>query len=215
MPVEAEFVKARVQMSGIFLFNGFRVYEIYYSYSPLPIDLTYFRASSEANFLEVYWETASEINNDYFELYAGSSKTELNSIKIIKGSGTTNIPKKYYVKAYLPDINIQHFICRLVQVDFNGEKFTYPDFIVKKQNNKLMFELLKNNQVRKLHLRNINSGSKYNINIISIEGKIVFEEIVVVKDYYEKILPDLSPGLFIIKITEEAGQQNHLYKVIM
>lgn len=202
-------------MSGIFLFNGFRVYEIYYSYSPLPIDLTYFRANSTSDYLEAYWETASEINNDYFELYAGSKQAELSLIKTINGNGTTNIPKSYFVKTYLPNINAQHFICRLVQADFNGARVTYPDYIVKKHYNKVLVELQKNNQTRKLRLRNVNAGSKYSINIISIEGKIVYEENVVVKDYYEKMLPDISPGLFIIKITEEAGQQNYLYKVIM
>ncbi len=91
---------------------------------PLPVELILFEATIiENEEVQVQWETASELNNDYFvlskSLDGGKSFIEL---PIIYGAGTTNEKQQY---EFL-DLNIESgtIYYQLKQVDFNGEETT-------------------------------------------------------------------------------------------
>ncbi len=90
------------------------------SNTPLPIELIYFTITEEnENCLLFEWNTAFEIDNDYFMILESEDSFNWQNIKIIKGGGTTDNQVNYnfyYCGNYFEGLKYY----KLVQVDFDG-----------------------------------------------------------------------------------------------
>lgn len=99
------------------------------SMSILPITLTYFRGEVNRKNIDLYWETASELNNEYFEVEKSRNGREYFVIekiksKSIEGNSSSNL--KYTVTDEEPFHGMQYY--RLKQIDFDGN-FHYSSAI--------------------------------------------------------------------------------------
>src|SRR5690606_32485690 len=70
------------------------------SCTPLPIVLLDFSAECKDNFTNVSWKTATEINNDYFELEKSYDAINFVSLGTVKGSGNSHQVKEYQYTDY-------------------------------------------------------------------------------------------------------------------
>ena len=96
--------------------------------SPLPVELSTFKAVAGEKSINLQWETKTEVNNYGFEIERASEDKNWEKIGFIEGSGNSNTSNKY---SYT-DKNIfgsDKFYYRLKQVDFNGSA-TYSDEIL-------------------------------------------------------------------------------------
>ena len=94
--------------------------------NPLPIELLYFTGKLQKEGVLLSWETASEKNNDYFELRHSIDAENFRTLSITRGQGTSEGNAKYdYLHSY-PHAGINYY--RLKQVDFDGT-FTYSGII--------------------------------------------------------------------------------------
>ena len=102
--------------------------------NPLPITLLYFNGDCKDSIVELYWATASEINNDYFTIEYTNHLNEEDviwtPICTIYGAGNSNTLKTYqYIdKPYKRDNSSNVFFYRLKQTDFDGS-YTYSNTI--------------------------------------------------------------------------------------
>ncbi|MFK7809280.1 MAG: T9SS type A sorting domain-containing protein [Saprospiraceae bacterium] len=98
--------------------------------SPLPVELISFRAELQNNDqVMIEWSTASEENNDYFELQHSTNGRDFEAIAKINGNGTTD-DKQYYVHFdESPERGYNYY--RIKQVDYDG-KFEIFDMAVVK-----------------------------------------------------------------------------------
>lgn len=88
------------------------------NFSPLPVELIYFTGESIDRKNYLYWQTASELNNDFFILERSVDGVDFSQIAIIPGHGTTQeINNYFYEDASFPAVTNYY---RLRQVDFNG-----------------------------------------------------------------------------------------------
>lgn len=89
------------------------------SRSTLPVELVALKAAYLGQHrAEVTWSTASELNNDHFDIERSSDGYEFESISLIKGAGTSNDISDYsYVDEEVPSGTVYY---RLKQVDFDG-----------------------------------------------------------------------------------------------
>ena len=86
----------------------------------LPINLNYFDVNcSNENQLYFSWETASEINNDYFIIEKTANGEDFEIITQIKGQGNSSTENKYNFNYNHNRLNNQYF--RLSQVEYDGE----------------------------------------------------------------------------------------------
>ncbi|MFH2143330.1 MAG: hypothetical protein ABIJ97_12975 [Bacteroidota bacterium] len=92
----------------------------------LPVELISFTGYLEDNVVKLVWSTASEINNDFFQVEKSQNGFDYNILSIVKGNGTTNSINNYTAFDDIPAKGTTYY--RLKQIDFDG-KFEYSDLI--------------------------------------------------------------------------------------
>jgi hypothetical protein len=96
--------------------------------NPLPVSLLNINASCINKNVKLNWQTASEINNDYFDVERSNDGNIYTSILRVNGNGTTNEPHQYFAYDEQPLAGVNYY--RLKQVDFNGATTYYNPVIV-------------------------------------------------------------------------------------
>ena len=87
--------------------------------NPLPVDLLRFEAGLVDEQVELTWVTASELNNDFFEVQRSEDGTDWQIIGEVPGNGTINEEISYSFTDTRPLFGRSFY--RLRQVDFDGQ----------------------------------------------------------------------------------------------
>lgn len=95
-----------------------------FSINPLPIELLSFNAKPRNTEVELDWVTASEINNDYFEIERTVDGVNFEQISRVKGAGNTTKTLQYVSVDKNPYKGLAYY--RLKQTDFDGN-YSYSD----------------------------------------------------------------------------------------
>jgi hypothetical protein len=98
----------------------------------LPVELISFTGKQLEKHNVLVWVTASEINNDYFEIERSANGVTFETIGIIKGANNKQ-QHQYEYRDEHPFVGINYY--RLKQVDTDG-KFAYSDIIILKNTHK-------------------------------------------------------------------------------
>ncbi|MFO0496294.1 MAG: T9SS type A sorting domain-containing protein [Flavobacteriia bacterium] len=94
------------------------------SFNPLPIELVDFTAEREGEVALIKWETATEINNDYFTLERSKDGVAYEVIAVVEGAGNSTNEIEYRFIDEFPLAGISYY--RLKQTDYDGN-YTYSD----------------------------------------------------------------------------------------
>ena len=92
--------------------------------APLPIELMDFQVKKEGRNSLIYWETASEINNDGFEIQKSNDGLHWEKLVWVEGNGTSDTPQHYSFIDAEPYQGLNYY--RLRQMDFDGTE-TFSD----------------------------------------------------------------------------------------
>ena len=86
--------------------------------APLPVELLTFDATCTVEGVDINWSTATEINNDYFQIEKSYNAVDFFELITVNGAGNSQIQNSYSFM----DIEITGSLVyyRLKQVDFNG-----------------------------------------------------------------------------------------------
>lgn len=168
---------------------------IYYTTKPLPVELISFNGKVESQTIKLTWQTASEKNNQYFEIEKMDEEYNWNTIVRLAGIGNSAQITNYETYDYTPsDINYY----RIKQIDRTNE-FSYSDPISvdykkKKQTALTIYPTPVTHQL----IIDI-AGKVDKIEIVSDAGDVIERELV--KDNLQSINTEgLSPGLYLIKV---------------
>ncbi|QHL87062.1 T9SS type A sorting domain-containing protein [Nibribacter ruber] len=85
---------------------------------PLPVELALFEGISRGNRVELKWTTATEINNDRFEVERSMDGKEFSVIGTVHGAGTSNTLQTYSFSDMEASEGTVYY--RLNQIDFDG-----------------------------------------------------------------------------------------------
>lgn len=91
-----------------------------------PVELISFTANAQEQTVQLVWETATEIDNDYFEVQRSVDGINFKKIGEVAGNGNTTDVIRYEFTDQMPVSGISYY--QLKQVDFNGV-FEYSDKI--------------------------------------------------------------------------------------
>ena len=89
----------------------------------LPVELTFFRGLEKGSNVTLEWQTATEINNEGFEIQH-SEKGKWENMGFVYGKGTTYETQNYRYE--IPGMTAGSHTFRLKQTDFDGQ-FQYSD----------------------------------------------------------------------------------------
>ncbi|WP_200586701.1 T9SS type A sorting domain-containing protein [Pedobacter segetis] len=94
---------------------------VIFTYSPigLPVSLISFNASTSNNQVKFTWETASEANNNRFEIQVSSDNKTYKTVAAIEGHGTTSQRSIYTAYDTNPQNGVNYY--KLVQFDNDGK----------------------------------------------------------------------------------------------
>ncbi len=98
----------------------------------IPVELTSFTAVNKGKKIILEWITATETNNQQFEIYRRNIVNEISTDWMLVGfresNGTTTQPTYYNFEDDITDVKANALEYRLKQIDFNGQ-FSYSDII--------------------------------------------------------------------------------------
>jgi choice-of-anchor B domain-containing protein len=177
----------------------------------VPVELSSFTADAYGNFVELDWTTATETNNQGFEIQKKSG-ADFYTIGFVNGSGTSTEPRNYSYK----DKNLENgvYVYRLKQIDFDGTSSLSEEIMVE-VSNPSDFVLNQNypnpfNPSTNIKFSLPNSGYT-NLSVYNLVGEKVSELV-------NEVLPEgeynlrfdganLPSGIYIAKLSSESFRQ--------
>ncbi len=94
----------------------------------VPVELTSFTATSKSDNVILNWSTATELNNQGFEIERKLDNSEWERIGFVEGHGTTTEPREYIYLDDISGVTSNTITYRLKQLDFDGS-FEYSEAI--------------------------------------------------------------------------------------
>ncbi len=163
--------------------------------NPLPVELIDFDVTENNGSAHLNWSTASEINNDYFEIQRSREGYKFDVIGKVPGNGTTSDLHTY---SFI-DHNTQSAYYRLRQVDYDG-KFEYSPIVYFNGNleRDVLIYPIPLNENTKIHLSGI-SFEDLNISILTTNGTAIDTKPKSTVDEFLKVLDELPDGYYMIK----------------
>jgi len=136
----------------------------------VPVELASFSASVIHGRIMIEWTTASELNNNGFEIERSFDENTFVTIGFVEGKGTTTEPNSYSFEDLSPFTKDYTIYYRLKQVDFNG-KFSYSKTI------SVEFNTLKDFALEQNYPNPFNPSTivKYNIQEVGLVSLKVYD----------------------------------------
>jgi hypothetical protein len=133
MPMTIAYTSCSTVDGKIYLIGGFNSarepLNSTYEFDPsqvVPVELVSFTGNNVNGKVLLEWRTATELNNNGFEVQRKVAESEFATIGFVKGQGTTTNQKEYsYTDRNLVDGN---YFYRLKQIDYNGS-YEYSNVI--------------------------------------------------------------------------------------
>lgn len=183
-----------------------------YGNMALPVDLIEFKAVKKETIIALSWATASETNNDRFEIEKSNNGEFFQKFGEVIGSGNSDVIINYSFEDNAPLNGINYF--RLKQIDFDG-KFEYSVIEAVAFNNFLNpIRIYPNPSQQNLTVELSKPlQGKTTLELIDFSGKILYNR--TVDGEYQNVeiqTSDVPPGIYFLKIIN--GFDHYLEKVI-
>ena len=137
----------------------------------LPVTLVNFTGQLVNNQVQLQWRTASEQNNDHFEVQHSTDGIQFSSIGNIKGSGTSFIPHDYQFTDVAPAQGNNYY--RLKQVDIDGN-YTFSSIVDVKLMTGITYTIYPNPAINKVNMViSVDKDQQIKLTLTEPGGKII------------------------------------------
>jgi len=169
----------------------------------LPITLTKFTAKKINNGTFLNWATASEINNDYFEVERSLDVLNFTKIGAVDGAGDSKNTLNYSFTDEFP-VNGNNYY-RLKQVDKDGtssfSEVLAVNFSLKNDAEELVVYPNPATSFVSIN-REPNANEKLEVKIYNLQGELVLSEKIESSSEIKVSVLNLKTGIFILKMTD-------------
>lgn len=184
------------------------------SNSPLPVELISFRGTCTTDGAHLTWQTASEINNDYFVVQRSRDGVAWEVIGQVQGSGSTTQLQTYdFVDQ---DVFGEHYY-RLIQVDLNGDQYEKHPIFVDCAEESVTVTVFPNPTTSSfvLNISGAISPSSLSFSIVDITGKWIDSQELQVEAGVNTFLydRDLAPGTYVVQV--QTADELQLLKLVV
>jgi hypothetical protein len=184
--------------------------------APLPIELLRFDAKVCSQKICLEWSTASELNNDFFNIERSTDGFNFQEILTVDGSGTTNTQINYEALDASPEFGANYY--RLKQTDFDGAS-SYSDVITVKlsDSDDFFIEISPNPVINRTIYLSYAGAEQKNIAVsfYSVSGDLIYtQEIGSAGAKQAVILPEnFTPGIYLISASN--GSTYHSGRLVI
>lgn len=143
-------------------------------FSPLPVEFLSVNAKWIESSARISWTTASETNNDFFDIERSTDGQHFETIGKVKGSGNSTALRQYEFKDYMPADGLNYY--RIRQNDFNGQSTISKTVVLDKelQTQALSCSITPNPFSDKIFISiNSNIADDARISLIDLTGKLI------------------------------------------
>jgi hypothetical protein len=180
------------------------------SFPLLPVELVSLTANANESSISVNWVTASEINNEKFEVLRSTDAVNFIKVGEIAGNGTTNATNSYSFEDMDVEENVIYYY-KLRQVDYDGaEDYSEVVSAVINTEGKFMIGDLIPNPAQDYSYVEIISPVRGNINflITNVVGQEMLSGEFLMEEGSQRLYFDIEkllPGNYIITIVTDTG----------
>jgi len=174
---------------------------------PLPVELISFSGERNNENVSLYWTTASETNNDFFEIQRSVNSVDFYATSKVQGAGNSNKKINYYYTELNDDSKLYYY--RLKQVDFDG-KYSFSNIIAIAGNSTKNITVYPNPSFGNITIRNIEPFQV--ISIINSSGQIL-QQLVSTSENLNLNLGKWGNGIYYISI--QGGNNVKTQRVII
>ncbi len=182
--------------------------------TPFPVKwLTFTGRKNENNTVLLQWSTASEINNDHFEIERSSNGIEYNLIGKMNAA-TGGGEQQYLYNDNKPNYGVNYY--RLKQLDKDG-KFTYSKIVkVIVSKSGIKYLVYPNPTVDKSIVRILTDMNNVTIRLNDALGKVIYKKTITVVKAGEEIeipVKGFGKGVYVLSINTD--NSSHIEKVMV
>ncbi len=171
---------------------------------PTPVTLSDFGAKAQGQFVQIVWATASEIDNDFFQVEHSTDGRNFSKLSTVKGAGTSFVSSDYEYLHETPAKGVNYY--RLAQVDFDGAT-SYSEVAEVSFAEKAAFSIrptLAQNEITVSFAAELNT--EVQLSIYDLTGRIVAQNQFDAQANTEIIsVSDLQAGHYLVRVIA-AGQ---------
>jgi hypothetical protein len=165
-----------IDVSSVKQFSAWTVSDVN---NPLPVELTAFSASLLEPHVQLNWETASEINSDFFAIERSENALDFRQVGSLKAAGDSDAPLQY---SFIDEQAARRFsgtlFYRLRIVDFDGS-YEYSDITsiaVTDEGAPMISAFAREGQQSiKIFTRSVEAGD-YQLQISDLSGRKLFDQ---------------------------------------
>ena len=164
----------------------------------LPIELLSFTGKNNDDVNELYWNTATEVNNNYFTIEKSQDGEIFELVDVISGAGNSSQEINYSLNDNNPYEGTSYY--RLKQTDYD-EKYSYSDIIAIKKENKTKLVIYPNPSNNAILISNFGKSlSSSSLKVYDTQGRLVLNRILEEETDYKLDISTLVNGLYFIKM---------------
>ncbi len=170
----------------------------FWSNTPLPVTLTKFDAARGANGVLLNWETASEVNNQGFEVQRSTDGNRFTPLQFVNGAGNSNTQQSYSLLDNAPAEGVNYY--RLKQIDNDGRfSFSAVKAIVWNSNQQLT--LYPNPAHGRVNVAMANATGNVSYTILDMQGKRLSTGFAPVTNGAAVLdIRTLAPGAYVVQM---------------
>ncbi len=169
------------------------------SYTMLPVAFVNFYVAKENDNVKILWSTASETNNNHFEIERSFDGSRWNTLAIIASKGNTNSTTNYsYTDKKVIAASVYY---RIKQVDNDGKAMYTTTSSVKNSGSLENAQIFASNRNIAVSFANVHSN--ITIMVWSTNGQSVMKQSYSQSAYVSFQLKNAMPGLYIIQVIDE------------
>ncbi len=174
---------------------------------PLPVELLYFKGHSAGSAIVLEWETATEINNNFFTIEHSTDGKNFSILGKIPGGNYSLSPKHYTFTDYSPSPGTNYY--KLLQTDYDGLTKEKGITAVNIKDD-TGFRYSYSN--RKLQIFS-NGNNDINIEIFDLTGRNIFKTQTGNLRYKVIDLTGLNTGIYLVRF--KVGDKIYPQKIIV
>lgn len=171
----------------------------------LPVEYTFFRAEAQGDHTSLLqWQTATEINNEVFEIQHSTNSIEFKAIGKVRGGGTTNELQDYKFIHRSPANGTNYY--RLKQIDFDGA-FEYSAiesvYFEGREEGPDIFQVFPNPSTSYLMIIPPEIGkTRWEVQVFDIQGKLM-SNFQILESYYRLDTRAWPAGIYHLKVIND------------